>query len=455
MRATLIPCLLGLCVLAAGGCARVQPERSFGKVSDIAQARLDQRPLWVRTAEDGAAVQAEVQAILSRGVTQRDAVRLALVNNPGVQARFEEIGAAQADVVQAGLPRNPSLSILFGFPLFSGGPLASLAAQAAISISDLAEIKDRTAKAQAELEREVLLVGHEAMTAAREARLAWLELAYARRAEKLASDVAAQAGKLSAASRQYRSFGLADDTRVAALEAGAARAGLEVAGLRARAGVAKARLFRVMGLAEGQDFDIAGQVPEEPVPLPDPAQAVRYAQDNNLKVQAARYAIQAARSGAELEKVRWLKDFEVGAGYDYDIEGNRTMGPGASLKLPLFDQNQAQRAKAAFRLRQAERLAQEAGAEAREEALRALEDAGLAKARAEALAAHVLPPAGRAAAWAGKYAQAMQISDLTALEAQLELLKTRLEHNRALLEEQEALIRLEYALGGPVRSPGR
>ena len=87
---------------------------------------------------------------------------------------------------------------------------------------------------------------------------------------------------------------------------------------------------------------------------------------------------------------------------------------------------------------------------AAEEALRALEEAGLARATAEALETGVLPPAARAAKWAGTYAGAMQLSELTALEASLELLRERLRHNQALLAEQQALVRLEFVLGGPI-----
>ena len=215
--------------------------------------------------------------------------------------------------------------------------------------------------------------------------------------------------------------------------------------------MAKARLARLMGVAPGQEFSLAGDVPGSPASLPDKAVALDYAVANNLEVQAATFALKAAQSGVELEKVRWLKDFEVGGAYDYDIEGNRTLGPGVSLALPIFDANQAQRAKAAYRVRQAGRLLEDARLAAREEALRALEDAALARATAEGLASGVLPPAQRAAAWSAKYAGAMQLPELDALKAEVELLHARLEHNKALQEEQAALVRLEYALGGPVQ----
>ncbi len=93
---------------------------------------------------------------------------------------------------------------------------------------------------------------------------------------------------------------------------------------------------------------------------------------------------------------------------------------------------------------------QEARAEAREAAQRALEEAGLARATAEGLATGVLPPAKRAADWAGTYARAMQISELAALEARLELLRERLRHNQALRDEQAALVNLEFAMGGRI-----
>lgn len=443
--------LFCLALLLAAGCAKVAPEADFGKVTDVVNAREGQRPLWNATPADEAFIRSEVAAILARGVSPRDAVRLALLNSPAVQARFEEVGMARADVVQAGLPQNPSLAALFGFPLFSGGPLAALAAQAMVSISDLAEIKDRTAKAKAELERDILIVGHDACVAAREAKLAWLELAYATRAAALASEVKRRSEALAATARRYKDFGLADTGKAAALESAAASAALEVASLASKRAVAKARLARLMGLEAGAAFEIAGEAPAAPATLPETAAALAYAKANNLEVQAAAYAVEAARSGRELEKVRWLKDFEVGAGYDYDIEGNRTLGPGFSLKLPLFDQNQAQRAKAEYRLRQAVRLLEEARLAAGEKALRALEDASLAKSRAGGLAAGVIPPAERAAAWAKKYAGAMQLPETAALEAELTLLRARLEHNQALLEESQALVRLEYALGGPLR----
>ena len=54
---------------------------------------------------------------LLRGPLNADrAVQVALLNNRELQARFEEIGIAQADVIQAGLITNPNFSANFRFP---------------------------------------------------------------------------------------------------------------------------------------------------------------------------------------------------------------------------------------------------------------------------------------------------------------------------------------------------
>src|SRR5262249_35500975 len=50
---------------------------------------------------------------LADGVTQEEAVATALWNSPSFQARLVDLGLARADVADAGLLRNPVLSLLF------------------------------------------------------------------------------------------------------------------------------------------------------------------------------------------------------------------------------------------------------------------------------------------------------------------------------------------------------
>ena len=60
---------------------------------------------------DGVGLPPDVR--LDDGVTQDEAVAIALWNNPDFQAQIAALGFARADLVEAGLLKNPILSLLF------------------------------------------------------------------------------------------------------------------------------------------------------------------------------------------------------------------------------------------------------------------------------------------------------------------------------------------------------
>ncbi|MFK4985599.1 hypothetical protein ACI4B7_27625, partial [Klebsiella pneumoniae] len=52
-----------------------------------------------------------VQGLLRRGLTVDTAVQIALLNNRGLQASYNELALAETDLVQESLPPNPVFSI--------------------------------------------------------------------------------------------------------------------------------------------------------------------------------------------------------------------------------------------------------------------------------------------------------------------------------------------------------
>ena len=52
-----------------------------------------------------------VKALLGNDLTAEAAVQIALLNNRKLQAVYNRLGIAQADLVQAGLPPNPILLV--------------------------------------------------------------------------------------------------------------------------------------------------------------------------------------------------------------------------------------------------------------------------------------------------------------------------------------------------------
>src|SRR5262249_32042794 len=81
------------------------------------RAQLGAEVAWPRSSgeEDKAAQQ--VRRLLERQLTAEDAVQIALLNNRGLRADFEELKISEADLVEAGRLPNP----LFDLRRPSGG----------------------------------------------------------------------------------------------------------------------------------------------------------------------------------------------------------------------------------------------------------------------------------------------------------------------------------------------
>jgi len=62
--------------------------------------------------EDAARARDDVQRLLAKELSVGDAVQIALLNNPGLQAAYAELGIAEADLVQAGRIGNPRFAYL-------------------------------------------------------------------------------------------------------------------------------------------------------------------------------------------------------------------------------------------------------------------------------------------------------------------------------------------------------
>src|ERR1700760_4699136 len=96
------------------GCAA--SPASFDRVQSKVAERTGRRVEWNRDRAEAGRLEQEVSSLLRRPLTAERAVQLALLNNRDLQARFEELGIAQANLVEAGLLTNPSFGLSVRFP---------------------------------------------------------------------------------------------------------------------------------------------------------------------------------------------------------------------------------------------------------------------------------------------------------------------------------------------------
>src|ERR1700687_6506538 len=100
-----------LSTLALPGCATFSPDGGMTVVAKVAGETLKKDVVSIRTTDDAEGARNAVQRLLRRALTVDTAVQIALLNNRGLQASYNELALAEANLVQDSLPPNPTFSI--------------------------------------------------------------------------------------------------------------------------------------------------------------------------------------------------------------------------------------------------------------------------------------------------------------------------------------------------------
>lgn len=140
-----------------GGCASFSADGGMGPVQTAAYADIGKDVVKIGDDQAALTAKARVDQLLRKPLTADIAVQVALLNNRGLQAAFNELGMAEAQMVAASLPPNPRLGIskrsgTFGLEIerqIAGSllALATLPARAEIARDRFQAAQLRTAEA--------------------------------------------------------------------------------------------------------------------------------------------------------------------------------------------------------------------------------------------------------------------------------------------------------------------
>src|SRR4051812_27534990 len=108
------------------GCASSPPNAGFADVAKGVSDRTGQRVVWNQSSEDDSRATTAVNELLAQPLTPERATQIALLNNPTLQAAYEDLGVAQADLVQAGLLKNPVFDADAKFLESAGGTIIEI-----------------------------------------------------------------------------------------------------------------------------------------------------------------------------------------------------------------------------------------------------------------------------------------------------------------------------------------
>ncbi len=344
-RLTALACTLMLAMLTS--CASTSAQPAFDDVTKHVEARSGHKVKWSADGEEDRQAEDAIDKLLARPLTADSAVQVALLGNHGLRGKLEELAIAQADLVQAGLLKNPVFSI--GRTAWEGEHInPNLFASVEQDFLDVVTMPMRKRVAATELEATKLEVADHVLELAEQTRHAFYEAQASEQMlamRRLVDEAASTSADLA---RRQQEAGNMSDLALNTELGLAAHTTLERRRAEGESTVARETLNKLMGAwGPRTAWKLSPKLPELPTSEPDPGKLEALAISQRLDVAAARRNLQAIGYAVSLAKTtRWtgMVNVSVLAGR---LRENRRIafGPSVALEIPLFDQRQAQIAK--------------------------------------------------------------------------------------------------------------
>ncbi|HOM13998.1 MAG TPA: TolC family protein [Rubrivivax sp.] len=348
-----------------GGCASFSPDGGFAPVQQTAKDRLGKELHWARSEAERGAIDQRVHELLAKPLSVDDAVQIALLNNRGLQAGYQELGIAEADLVQAGRLPNPGVA----FARKTQGSEVEIEWLLAVNLARLIAMPLVVEVESRRFERTQLQVSLQMLSLAAEARKAYFNALAAEESVRYLRQVMSAAEASAELARRMQQVGNFNKLQRAREQGFYADAVLNLARAEQAQRATRERLTRLLGLWGAQaQFTLPPRLPDLPkaaVELPD---IERLAIEQRLDVRGAKLAAeQTAKNLGLTRSTRFIDVLEVGAIYNTFDDAPSQRGFEIGLQLPLFDWGDARVAKAEAIYRQALDRAAQTAIDARSE----------------------------------------------------------------------------------------
>jgi cobalt-zinc-cadmium efflux system outer membrane protein len=442
-----------LVLLALGGCASVDLRAGFPDVSAAVEERYGTKTVWNAGTELDQEAAEELRSLLQRKLTADDAIRIALLSNRDLQALYSDLGVAQADVVQAGLFRNPIVDAAVVFHL--AGIRPDLQMGVVFSVLDALYVPLRKRVAAAQFEDAKLRVTGAVLDFAQQVRVAF----YAHQANEQMLELRRTVVQALSASFEV-SRRLHGAGNITDLDLTRDRAAMEVSKLELRSAEVTARQSReqlnsVMGLSGREtEWEIDQRLPDIPAEALQVNDIERRAVGRSIDLSSARQRIVSVGQQLGYNRAAALiPTVELGAVAEREADEPWGVGPSVAVPIPLFDQGQARVARAAAELRRAQHEYYALGVRVRATARAVLERMRGAQDRAVYYRDILLPLQERIVNEAQLQYNAMQIGVFQLLRDREQQIETGAAYVEVLREYWLARADLLHILSGRLPAP--
>ena len=345
MRVTTLPSLrvlaAGAALLVLSACTTFSKDGGLDTVSALTAERTGQDIRLTKTGRDNGA---ELVAMLAQPLSADNAVRIALLNNRGLQAALAGLGVAEADLVQAGRMANPGVS----FGRKSGAGETEIERSVMFDLVGLLTIPLRRDIEARRFDSAKLAAALDAVRLAADTRKAYFNALAAVQSAHYAQQVLDAAQASAELAQRMARVGNLSALDLAREQAFSAEATAQSARTRHNASAAREQLTRLLGLwGENARFQLPERLPDLPASPREAGNIEAAAMEQRLDLRLAKLDAQATARALSLNRATGFINV-LDAGYVNTSKSGapREDGYEITLSLPLFDWVGARTAKA-------------------------------------------------------------------------------------------------------------
>ncbi|TNF99330.1 MAG: TolC family protein [Gammaproteobacteria bacterium] len=334
------------------GCTSLPPDAGFDEVSVNVEQRIANKVHWYTGGEEDAQVRQSIHDRLAQPLTADSAVQIALLNNYNLQAAYADLGISQADLVQAGLLKNPVLEMTRLKP--RNGEDASLDIELRFEFLDILLIPLRKKVATQQFAAAKQRVTATVLDHAALVRKAFYEAQTSQHMEDMFREVTSSTEAALEAARRLRKIGNITAGTFDRFQLSHDETRLSLAQSEMSNRASREKLNQLMGLwGEQTQWLIEGglkPIPFKPIDVND---IEKRAIANSLDLAILKHDIEALAERSGIENVKSIiDDLEAGYAWDRESSGEWSDGPTIELRIPIFDFGHARRARVAAELKQ-------------------------------------------------------------------------------------------------------
>lgn len=443
MNYSFLLCLLLLCI---PGCRHVNVSRECNTIKQNTKKLYGTDVIWKSTEHSPTISNENIEQRLSKGLSKKESVSLALQRNSSLQAAFEELGIAKSDLLQAGFFSNPHISSVFHLP--EVGRRTNIETDATIKISDFWQVPLRKQVSQDTVEIVSLFILQTIMDIIFQTKIAYDTCLYEKQQIEVTQDIINKVTELYERVVLRQQFGFTSDydKYITSIELNK----WHVALLQHQTAFAQAitELRRMIGinvnaiplyLADTLEYSLTNDRSLEAL--------LETAFQNRPEVPIARFKIQQAYHTRSLEKSRIFDDVEFGLSYKREFEFAKGWGPSLGLSLPIFDTNKGNILRTEFLIQQAKANYQAEKQKITKEVVDTHTQTINALQQIDLFTQKILPTAHDAISYAQTYFDRMQLSMIVLLDSQIKLYKLQKELIHEMFNAAQAKNKLERAIG--------